>query len=60
MNPLDIKRKLFEIQRVETAKMEMELKIFEKMEEIDRLKANMEVQDRRINELKTELEQAKA
>lgn len=58
MNNIEIKRLLFEIKRVETAKMEQELKIFERLDEIERLKEYMLVQDKRIAEIKSQLEAA--
>lgn len=53
MNDLDKKRKEVELMRVEAAKAEMELLIEEKLAEIERIKKNIEVQDKKIVELKT-------
>lgn len=58
MSPLEIKKIIFEIQRVTTAKMEMDLKISEREDEIIRLRGHMEAQDKRIAELKVQLEGA--
>ena len=55
MSPIEKKRKLVEIQRVKTAKLEMELKIEERLLEIERLKENMANQDERVAELEAEL-----
>lgn len=52
---LEIKKKQLELQRVMTARMEMELKIDERMEEIERLKANIEIQNKREQEIKEEI-----
>lgn len=52
---LEIKKKQLELQRVMTARMEMELKIEERMEEIERLKANIEIQNKREAEIKEEI-----
>ena len=55
MSALERKRKIFERQRVLTAKMEMELKIEERLDEIERLKQNIDNQQARIDELDQEL-----
>lgn len=53
---LDLKRKKLELMRVQTAKHELEFKIEERLEEIERLKAHIKVQEetetRLIEELK--------
>lgn len=41
---LDLKRKKLELMRVQTAKHELEFKIEERLEEIERLKAHIKVQ----------------
>lgn len=45
--------------KVDCAKQEMELRIFEKEEEISRLKENIKNQDKRINELNEAIESLK-
>jgi hypothetical protein len=55
MNELEAKKKAVELMRVEAAKGEMELQIIERLHEIERLKKNIEIQDKRINEIKTTL-----
>jgi hypothetical protein len=49
--PIEILRLHVEMSRVSSAKNEMLLLIRERQDEIDRLKANILVQDKRINEL---------
>ena len=44
-----------ELSRIEHAKLEMELKIMERLEDIDRIKKNLEVQELAILEKKKEL-----
>jgi hypothetical protein len=48
---IDIAKKKLELSKVKCAKEEMELRIFEREEEIARLKENIENQDKRIKEL---------
>jgi hypothetical protein len=54
---LDIKRKEMELARVRVARQEMELRIMERQEEIDRLDKNIEIQNQSelklTNEIKT-------
>lgn len=52
---LDIKRKKVELSRVQVARQELELKIEEKMEEIERIKAHIEVQNKAEERLLKEL-----
>lgn len=52
---MDIKRKKLELSRVELARQEQEFKIEERMEEIDRLKATIEIQKKKEEELKAEI-----
>lgn len=54
---LEIKKKILDLKRVETARMELELKIEERLEEIERLKKAIEVQIATEDKLKTELGQ---
>lgn len=48
-----------ELLRVQAAKAEMELKIFERTEEIKRLEANIEIQNEKIKELENGLARIK-
>jgi len=54
-SPMDLKRMKVEYMRVAAAKAEMELQIDQKNEEIDRIKANIVIQDNKLNELKDAL-----
>ena len=51
LNKLEIAKKKLELSKVKCAKEEMELKIFEREEEISRLQENIELQNKRIAEL---------
>ena len=53
---LEKKKKILELQRVQTARMELEFKIDERMDEIERLKANIAVQEAKEAELQKEIE----
>lgn len=52
---IDIKRKNLELSRVQLARQEQELKIEERLEEIGRLQAMIDVQMKREQELKAEI-----
>jgi predicted RNase H-like nuclease (RuvC/YqgF family) len=52
---LETKKKILELKRVETARMELELKIEERLEEIERLRAAIEIQKQTEEKLKKEL-----
>lgn len=54
---LDVKKKKLELQRVELAKEELLFKIEERLEEIERLKKHIEVQDQTILKLKEEIKE---
>lgn len=54
---LETKKKHLELKRVEMARMELELKIEERMDEIERLKVAIEVQKVTEEKLKKELNQ---
>jgi LPS O-antigen subunit length determinant protein (WzzB/FepE family) len=56
---LELKKMQLERMKVDCAKQEMELRIFEKEEEISRLKENIKNQDKRINELNEAIESLK-
>ena len=55
MTDLDKKRKQLEYSRVQLAKQELELKIEERLDEIERLKEHIKIQIKREEELKKEL-----
>jgi len=52
---IDLKRKKLELSRVELARQEQEFKIEERMEEINRLNAMVEIQKNKEEELKAEI-----
>ena len=54
MDGLEKKRKEVELIRVRSAKAEMELQIEERYAEIERIKKNIEIQDKRISQLQKE------
>jgi hypothetical protein len=54
MSNLEIERKKIELKRVTLSKDEMEFKILERLADIDRLKENIAVQEKRIKELQQE------
>ena len=55
MTPREIKKKQVELMKVQAAKAEMELKILDREDDINRLVDNIKIQDVRIIELKDEL-----
>ena len=57
MNPLEIKIREVELIRVGAAKAELEFRIMERMDEIERIKINIDNQTKREEELKTELDE---
>lgn len=52
---IELKRKKLELSRVELARQEIELKIEERMEEVRRLEAMIEIQTNKETELKAEI-----
>lgn len=52
---LDDKRKKLELMRVQTARYELEFKIEEKLEEIERLKEHIKIQIEREKQLTNEI-----
>lgn len=56
---LEIKKKQVELMKVQCAKAEMEMKIFEAQENIKRLENNIVNQQKRIDELEREIEKLK-
>ena len=59
MNNLEQKKKQMELRRVEMARMELELKIEERLEEVERLKGHIQSQLEKEEQLKLELENLK-
>jgi hypothetical protein len=53
---LDSKRKKLELMQVKTARMALEFKIDERLEEIERLKEHVKIQIEKENQLAKELE----
>lgn len=56
---LELKKKQVELMKVECAKAEMEMKIFEAHENIKRLEENIANQDARVEILKKEINELK-
>lgn len=54
---LEIKKKELDLRRVETARFEMELRIAERQEEIQRLQANIKIQEEAEQKLKKEIQE---
>ena len=52
MNDLELKKMNMELLRVQAAKAELEYKILEKEHEIERLKSNIELQEKKEEEIK--------
>lgn len=52
---IERKKKEVELIKVQAAKAEFELKIYQRQEEIDRLEENIERQNSRIDELQNEI-----
>lgn len=59
MASLDLKRKEVELLRVQVAKQELELRIEERLEEIQRLKEHIEVSSKTELKLKEEIQTLK-
>lgn len=55
MDKLEQKRISSEFKRVDAAKEEMEYRIEDLLNQIERLKANITIQDKRLEELKKEM-----
>lgn len=51
MSPLDLKRKRVELLRVSAAKAELELRIHERMEEVERLQEHIKISEAKEVEL---------
>lgn len=54
---LDIKRKKVELLRVSSGKAELELRIHERMEEIDRLQENVKISEAKEQELMAQIQE---
>jgi hypothetical protein len=52
---IEKKKKEVELMKVQAAKAEFELKIIQRMEEIERLEDNIKLQEEKISELQHEL-----
>ena len=59
MNDLELKKMNMELLRVQAAKAELEYKILEKEHEIERLKSNIELQEKKEEEIKLLLNKLK-
>ncbi len=59
MSPLDLKRKEVELLRVSAAKADIELRIQERMEEIERLQENIKISEAKEIELAALIAEAK-
>ena len=57
MTPLERKKKEVELMRVSASKEGMELTIMERIEEIERVRDNIKVQEKKMAELEEELKQ---
>jgi hypothetical protein len=58
MTPLDLKRKQVELLRVSAAKAELELRIQERQEDIDRLREHIAISTAKEVELTAEIKEA--
>jgi len=52
---IEVKKKKLELARIELGRQELEFKIEEKLEEIKRLEAHLEIQNTSVQKLKKEL-----
>ena len=59
MLDLNLERKKLELKRVDVARLEMEFKILERLEDINRLKENIVIQENRIEQLNAEINTTK-
>jgi hypothetical protein len=55
MSTLEQRKKELELERVKLAKKELEFKIEERLEEIDRLKSHIEIQNQTIKKIEQEI-----
>lgn len=60
LSMLDIKRKELELTKVVAARAELEFRVMEREEEIERLKSNIEIQLAKESQLKEEIKKAKS
>lgn len=56
---LELKKKEMEMKRVVLAKEEMQLRIEERLDEIERIKSQMQIQDTAIEKIKKQIETLK-
>lgn len=54
-NKLETMKVQVAIKKVEAAKAELEMKILERLEDIERMKEHIDIQDEKLKELKQEL-----
>jgi hypothetical protein len=59
MTPIELKKLKVELMRVQAARAELELRIDERMEEIQRVKENIEIQLKKEAELESRIEENK-
>lgn len=57
MSGLDLRRKKVELMRVSAAKAELDLRIYERMEEIERIREHIKVSEQSEQKLKEEISQ---
>lgn len=59
MSPLETKRKELELVKVAAARAELEFRILERQDEIERIKQNIEIQLKKEADLKEEIKASK-
>lgn len=55
MSPIDKRRKQVQLQQVKAARMDLELRIDERLEEIERIKENIKIQIEKEKSLEQEI-----
>ena len=55
MPDLKLEKKKLELLRIKTGQAEIEYKIMERLDDVERMKKNLEIQKQRIKELEQEL-----
>ena len=56
---IDLKRKNLELERIKLGKLEMEFRIEERMQEVERLRENIKIQEDALAKIKAEIQQIK-